>query len=83
MVDVEGGSIDITVQFQLISRKAMGVVRAKQTAKEVNGALAVASKIPVGMVSQVDRRGFVCSCGVLQLHDTARNGGQSEYMGAK
>jgi len=42
MVDVEGGSIDITVQFQLISRKAMGVVRAKQTAKEVNGALAVA-----------------------------------------
>jgi len=42
LVDVEGGSTDITVQFQLYPREPMGVGEAKRAAKEVNGALASA-----------------------------------------
>ena len=42
LADVEGGSTDITVQFQLYPRQAMGVGEAKNAAKMVNGALASA-----------------------------------------
>ncbi|KAL7537852.1 hypothetical protein ACHAXR_008118 [Thalassiosira sp. AJA248-18] len=40
IVDVEGGSTDVIVQFQLRPWKAMGMGEAEQAAKEVNGALA-------------------------------------------
>jgi hypothetical protein len=42
LADVEGGSTDVTVQFQLYPRQAMGVGEAKNAAKMVNGALASA-----------------------------------------
>ncbi|KAL3808689.1 hypothetical protein ACHAXA_000175 [Cyclostephanos tholiformis] len=42
LVDMEEGSTDITVQFQLCPREHMGVGEAKRAAKEVNGALASA-----------------------------------------
>eukprot|EP00584_Thalassiosira_punctigera_P004479 CAMPEP_0172537540 /NCGR_PEP_ID=MMETSP1067-20121228/9123_1 /TAXON_ID=265564 ORGANISM="Thalassiosira punctigera, Strain Tpunct2005C2" /NCGR_SAMPLE_ID=MMETSP1067 /ASSEMBLY_ACC=CAM_ASM_000444 /LENGTH=1114 /DNA_ID=CAMNT_0013322865 /DNA_START=212 /DNA_END=3556 /DNA_ORIENTATION=- len=40
--DVEGGSTDIVVQFQLNPREAMRMDEAERAAKEVNGALASA-----------------------------------------
>eukprot|EP00571_Detonula_confervacea_P003115 CAMPEP_0172318866 /NCGR_PEP_ID=MMETSP1058-20130122/36065_1 /TAXON_ID=83371 /ORGANISM="Detonula confervacea, Strain CCMP 353" /LENGTH=1029 /DNA_ID=CAMNT_0013033787 /DNA_START=371 /DNA_END=3460 /DNA_ORIENTATION=- len=40
IVDVEGGSTDVVVQFQLYPRNEMGMSEAKRAAKEVNGALA-------------------------------------------
>jgi hypothetical protein len=42
MVDVEGGSTDVMVQFQLDPRDAMDIGEAERAAKEVNGALASA-----------------------------------------
>jgi len=42
IVDVDGGAIDIVVQFQLFPRMGMGVVKANRAVKEVNGALASA-----------------------------------------
>jgi hypothetical protein len=42
MVDVEGGSTDVMVQFQLEPQDAMDMGEAERAAKEVNGALASA-----------------------------------------
>ncbi len=42
LVDLEEGSTDITVQFQLCPPEPMDVGEAKRAAKEVNGALASA-----------------------------------------
>lgn len=42
IVDAEGGSTDVVVQFQLYPRNEMGMGEAKRAAKEVNDALASA-----------------------------------------